>query len=159
LALENPNTNVYSIESDKNWLNYMRTYKIIHDAEQSKRLTFFPIYIGKIKNWGYPINDKYKKNYPNYSSDIFKKIDTNIIDTCLIDGRFRVACAIQVIVNCRNIKYLMIHDYTFRQYYHIIEEFLDIYETCDTLAIFRKKENLNSDKLVGLYDKYKYIKD
>lgn len=159
LALENSNTNVFSVESDQKWLDYLLSYKIINIAQRTQRLKFYPINIGEIRDWGYPINDDLKENYPNYSAEIFEKIDCKSIDTCLIDGRFRVACAIQTIINCPNIKYLMIHDYTFREYYHIIEEFLDIVDTTDTLVIFVKKSEIKTDKLNKLYEKYKYVKE
>ncbi len=53
----------------------------------------------------------------------------------------------------------MIHDYTFREYYHIIEEFLDIVETTDTLVIFGKKTEIDIGKLNQLYEEYKVIVD
>ncbi len=93
------------------------------------------------------------------AAQIFENIDCDAIDTCLIDGRFRVACAIQTILKCQNIKFLMIHDYTFREYYHIIEEFLDIVEIIDTLAIFEVKLDVDTEKLKQLYEEYKYIKE
>ena len=35
-------------------------------------------------------------------------------------------------------------DYTFREYYHILEEFLEIIETKDTLVIFEIKNNVQN---------------
>ena len=77
----------------------------------------------------------------------------------LIDGRFRVACALATIMNCKKSTKIMIHDYTFRQYYHILEEFLDIVETIDTLVVFKIKNNVDMKKVEELYNEYKYVKE
>ena len=156
LALENSNANVFSVESDKKWLDYLLSYKIINNAQRAQRLKFYPINIGEIKGWGYPVNDNLQENYPNYSAEVFRKIDCDKIDTVLIDGRFRVACTIQAVLNCSNIKYILIHDYIDREFYHTVEEFLDKIETIDTLAVFKVKENIDYEKLKKLYDECKY---
>ena len=59
LALENSKTNIFSVESDTNWLDYLRSYKNIRESEQAGRLAFYPIFIGKVKKWGFPTDDEY----------------------------------------------------------------------------------------------------
>lgn len=159
LALMNSNTNIYSVESDPNWLDYLRSYNIIRTAEANNKLHFQHIDIGQTKEWGYPVNDDKKCNYPEYSNTIFEKIKDIDIDLVFIDGRFRVACTIAAILNCKPDTYFMIHDYTLREYYHVIEEFLDIVEQQDTLVVFKAKPNIQPNRLHEVYEKYKYIKE
>ena len=97
--------------------------------------------------------------FPKYSSEIFEKIDKNSIDLVFIDGRFRVACVLQTIMNCSKHTKILIHDYTQRQFYHLIEEFLEVVEIVDTLAIFQIKDNIDKQKILDLYEKYKFVKE
>ena len=156
-AIKNSNTNIFSVESDEKWLDYLRSYKVIYETEQTKRLQFFPIYIGPTKEWGYPVNDDYKDNFPKYSSEVFSKINNDKIDTILIDGRFRVACTLQSILNCKNTKYIIIHDYPNREYYHVLEKFMDIVEVVDKLAIFKIHKKISSKDIENMYEEYKFV--
>ena len=147
LALINSNIKIYSVESDENWLNYLRSYSIVRKNE-GERLEFYHINIGKVGKWGYPINSDMKDNYPNYSMSVFNKINSSDIDLVFIDGRFRVACALAVILNCSNDATMLIHDYTCRENYHVIEEFVDKIEIVDTLAVFKIKSNKKQSQIV-----------
>ena len=153
----NTQTEIYSVESDANWIDYLKSYKAIYNATKSGKLNFSYVNIGKTKEWGYPVDDSMQDNYPTYSSEIFKKIPSvQDVDLVFVDGRFRVACALQTILNCSKNTKIMVHDYTFREYYHIIEQFLDIVKVVDTLAIFKIKEDINIEYVKELYEQYKY---
>ena len=159
IAINSPKTKVVSVESDPNWINYLMSYNAISNAIEKQKLDIKYINIGKTKEWGYPINDELKENYPKYSNEIFNHIKKEEIDLVLIDGRFRVACALATIMNCSKNTKIMIHDYTFREYYHVLEEFLEIIETKDTLVIFEIKNNVDMKKVQKLYEEYKFIKE
>lgn len=158
-ALENSNANIYSIESDSRWLDYLRSFKIIRDAENIQKLNFFDIFIGKIKYWGYPEDDTYINYYPQYSRKVFENINVDEIDICFVNGRFRVACALQTLLNCSKLEYLLIHDYPDRNNYHVIEKFFDVVEAIDTLYVFRKKKYINYLEIEKLYEEYKFVKE
>lgn len=80
------------------------------------------------------------------------------IDTIFIDGRFRVACALSALLHCQN-STIMIHDFFNRQQYHIVLEFLDMIEECETLGVFKPKKRLNKANLQTLLKQYAYIVD
>ena len=157
IALNSPKTTIYSVESDNAWIDYLKSYNLVSGAIEAEKLEIRHIDIGKTKEWGYPINDDKKENYPNYSAEIFERIEKDKIDLVFVDGRFRVACVLSSIINCKNTTKIMIHDYTFREFYHVIEEFLDCVEIADTLAIFSIKENVDKNRVQEMYEKYKYV--
>ena len=159
LALINSVPDIYSVESDADWIEYLRTYKIIQNAEQNEQLKFHHVDIGKTKEWGYPADDSKRDNYGLYSSDIFNTIKNTDIDLVFIDGRFRVACAISAIMNCNSDIRIILHDYTIREYYKTIEKFLDIVESADTLVVFKPKTDLSKTELNEIYEQYKYVKE
>ena len=158
LALFSKNTkNIISIESDENWLNYLREWKIIKNSEINKRLLFKCVNIGPIGEYGVPTDESSKNLFPDYSSLIFKEnYFNNNYDTVFIDGRFRVACALQTILNCPKTTKILIHDFSNREEYHFILKYLDIIEVMDTLCLFKIKDNINFDDVQKDYEIYKY---
>lgn len=159
IVLRTTKANVVSIESDINWINHMRDNKTIFEEEQFCRLKFVHIDIGEISSMGMPKDKSKIETYPKYSEEIFKILDKNKIDkidTILIDGRFRVACTLNTILNCNKNTKIIIHDFFNREEYHIVLNYLDIIEKADTLGIFKLKENINKDEISKLIEQYKY---
>lgn len=144
--------NILSVESDKNWIKHLETFDVI--TQNKERLNFLHIDIGKTGDWGMPVEMDKKELWPNFSEQPFKsKKDWDVI---LIDGRFRVACALQAILNSKkNVKILM-HDFNNRPEYHDILRFLDIVDTADTMCMFKIKDNYDKQAVVDLYNTFKY---
>ena len=157
-ALQKSNTKVYCIESSKDWISMMREYWWIRSME-TERLAVYHVDIGPPKEWGIPSSEESKELFPNYSGIIYNMIPKKNIDTILIDGRFRVACALKAILECNSNSNLqiLIHDFSIRPNYHIVLEYLDEVETADTLSVFKIKEKLDYDLVREAYEKYKYL--
>ena len=158
MVLNITNANIISIEGDPNWIEYMRNNNTIFEAEQTSRLKFYYIDIGKVGYWSRPIDNSAEELYPNYSKYVFTKLnkdEINDIDTILIDGRFRVACALNSIFYCRNAK-IIIHDFFNREYYNILLNYLDIIEKVDTLGGFKIKKDINFYEVEKLINEYAY---
>ena len=156
LFLENsgPKSKMYAIESDSKWITFLKRWRVIRRNMHERRLEFKYVDIGEVGSFGTPINMKRKDDWNNYSnSDALWK--DNSFDTVLIDGRFRVACAANVALNCNNECKILIHDYTFRKEYHVVEEFLDLVKVTDTLCEFRIKKNIDYDITKKIYESYK----
>lgn len=159
-SLINSNVNITSIDTNKPWISFIKKYRIIRN-NLGKRLNIHFVDIGPTKYWGYPVNEDSREKFPDFSSKIFQINPEQNYDLALIDGRFRVACTMQVILNCRkneNLK-ILIHDYSLREEYKIVEKFLDVLEKEKTLFVFRIKENVNPEEVAEYYEKYKYIAD
>ncbi|MGI0439399.1 hypothetical protein ACRE1S_02540 [Helicobacter himalayensis] len=141
--------NVTSIESDKNFIKHLLRNELLFRASKSNELNSLKLVhidIGKVKEWGMPIDDGKKKNYPLYSQYIFNHLnqkDIENIDTIFVDGRFRVACTLCAILHCKSDVLIIIHDFWEREYYHIVLDFLECIDRVETLGIFRiKKQHL-----------------
>ena len=132
-------------------------WKLIADNVNKERLNLLRIDIGEVGEWGVPLNEQKKDFYPNYSSMVFK--DKQDFDLVFVDGRFRVACVCSSIIHCNQNTKILIHDFNNRPYYNKIIEFLDFVDTCDTLAEFKIKENIDKQKLLELYEESKFIYD
>lgn len=126
----------------------------MNEAIQSQRLTFEFIDIGKVGEWGVPIEDCKKSLFPNYSTQVFDSHKN--FDIVFIDGRFRLACLAQTLLHCSKDTKILMHDFNNRAFYHQILEFVDIVDTCDTLAEFKIKKDIDKQRLLEFYNEYKY---
>jgi hypothetical protein len=65
----------------------------------------------------------------------------SVPDLALIDGRFRVACAITaLLMGCNRV---MVHDFSFRPHYDPMLEFFEVQEAVDTLVLLRPKRKFD----------------
>lgn len=150
-----------SVESDPNWISFLKNWKVISNACEDKKLYFEYVDIGRTGAWGIPVDDNAKKNFPDYSSKVFKHeyVKNNAYDLVFIDGRFRVACLLQTILNVPFTTKIMIHDFCNRPEYHVVLKYIDIIEPIDTLCLFKIKDGFNKNDVISDYQKYKLIYD
>jgi len=152
LAYVTPNIEkIISIDSDYNWVQNVKSFETLKSAK-GKRIELNYIDIGKIGNWGFPLS--INSNISNYSKQIFQKYE-NDYDFVFIDGISRVACALQVILNCKSDIKILIHDFNYRPYYHILYKYLDIIYAIDSFALFSIKNDIDLNEINQDYEKYK----
>ena len=158
--LQKSKAKIYSVESSSDWIDYLCKYFIIRNARE-KRLFFHHVDIGQTKGWGYPVSKESIELFPNYSNSIFNTLDAGKIDTVLIDGRFRVACVLSVILNITSNKNttILIHDFWNREKYHRVLKYLIEVDKVDTLGVFKIKSNVDLDLVKQDYEIYKHIPD
>ena len=156
LTLKSTDAKVVCVEGDINWINFMRMNYFIYEQELLCRLKFYFVYIGKIRDTSYPIDDSEYDKYPNYSSKVFEDIEKEKIDTVFIDGRFRVSCALQSIINLNKNVIIIIHDFFDRNYYHVLLNYLECINQADTLGVFKIKENIDYNEIKELIKQYQY---
>lgn len=159
-TLQKSKTKIHSVESSLEWINYMSKYLIINSA-LDKRLFFHYVDIGATKEWGHPVSNDSKDLFPKYSQDIFRSLDLKKLDTVFIDGRFRVACLLSVILNTPSTAgpIILFHDFWNREKFHVVLKYVTEIERVDTLGVFRIKEDLDLSLVQEDYDIYKYNPD
>ncbi|MDP2904347.1 MAG: hypothetical protein Q8N96_14775 [Methylovulum sp.] len=144
-----------SVESSESYINEnLKHHPAISDALSAGKLLFHVIDIGKTSLWGYPTGFCKKHQWPNYSLSIFSRKSEH--DLVLIDGRFRVACTLNCILNTPSNCKIIIHDFWNRSDYHIVLPFLETKAKADTLGLFAKKEGIDHRKIKSLIEKYQY---
>ena len=121
----------YSVESDAKWHEKLKQNGIVANyitVDLNSSVFGYPGK-GTISQW-----KKYIEAYkPEYDADII-----------FIDGRFRVACALDIFNKIKNETIVLIHDYTLRKEYHILEKFYIKVKTWDSLVLFLKNPEVNS---------------
>lgn len=136
-VLENTDAQITCVDTSQEWLN------TIPDNE---RLTKIYVDVGPLKNWGYPINDSMKHNWPNY----YKAFNGDA-DVILIDGRFRVSCFLNVLNRAKSGTVIIFDDYVNREHYHGVETCIKPNKICGRQAIFIKKDEVASEELIDIY--------
>jgi hypothetical protein len=159
---------LYSIESDRCWLQKLESYSAIKEALRSRRLTFLYANIGPTKEWGYPEGEysiplranglhPYGLFYSNYYWAPWEFLPKNA-DCILVDGRFRVACCLMSAIMTMNDKCdFIVHDYSDRPHYHIIEKFFDEQEKAGSLSVFKKKCEFDIQSAMITLSEYIYV--
>lgn len=137
---------IYSVESDSTWIDTLEKNNI-------EKVTFHYIDIGASPgSWGYPQGEGLKKNWANYSEVIYDLPSPP--DLVLVDGRFRVACALKAYRVLSPTTPLLVHDYIGRSHYTSIEKFYNKDEVTGTLTRFSKKSDIDFDELDKAIEKY-----
>jgi hypothetical protein len=137
--------NIISVESDKTWFNKLK--KIINNP----RFLYNYIELNALPNtFGYPNNTNFNMNalYPSVI-DKYKNIKFDLI---LIDGRFRVACALICFKYIDNNCILIVDDMTDRPYYNEIYNYYNKIDGAGRMVVFKKKDTLEpSSNLINKY--------
>ena len=137
------NLKAYSVESDIKWHNKLRNEGI--------NVNYLTVDL-KSTGMGYPGKNTSVKDWKKYIQSYKSEYNADII---LIDGRFRVACALDIFSKIKYDTLVLIHDYD-RPYYHIIENYYIKIREWKTLAAFFKNPNVSSIP-ENIYNKYIYI--
>ena len=153
LASEMPGKTIYSVESSRVWTKMMRRW---FEKEQPVSMpTMQHVNIGPTGKWGTPKDGSAYQRYHQYPLSIWDTEGFQHPDVILVDGRFRVACALTAMMRCTKKTTLLFDDYEGRKGYHGIEEFLKKEEVVGNMARFSvKKSALPRDqltKIIGMF--------
>ena len=150
---------VWSVESDPGWVADLRARPDIRHAESVGRLHLLAADIGPTGDFGMPAGEGSSALWPGYYEQVWKDPATHSADLVLIDGRFRVSCALEAIVQCRPHTILLFHDFWNRPVYHPVLAFTDWLGSCDSLAILRRKQVLDVEKLDAVRAAHRFNPD
>ena len=131
-----------SVESDREWINRMLlSNSTLREWAKARRWSPFHVEIGATGEWGFPLSHKPDVAWLNYHQFIWDAVDASKLDFVLVDGRFRVACTLQLLLRTREkTPLIMVHDFSPREYYHVLLKFFDVIEQADTAVILEPKE-------------------
>ncbi|WP_371036912.1 MULTISPECIES: hypothetical protein [unclassified Rhodosalinus] len=134
LAAGMPGKTVFSVESDKAWAESMQA--VLEAGEYPATVRLHHVDIGPTGKWGRPADGAGFRRYHRYPVSVWERPDFVQPDLVLIDGRFRLACALTTMLLTTRPLTLLFDDYVNRRAYHAIERFLDVAETRGRMARF-----------------------
>lgn len=128
-------TSVVSIDSSAAWIDKIAKTCAAKDTKIVPRLIH--VDVGPVGDWGYPKDPNTSARWPNYYEEIWQEPDMAETDLFLVDGRFRVACFMNIALNCELGSVIMIHDFMSRARYHVIKQVAQQIAVSGELAVFR----------------------
>ncbi|XWV24949.1 hypothetical protein QJ856_gp0832 [Tupanvirus deep ocean] len=130
---------IYSVESDNFWINKLYEHGI---PRKNNKLNIIYVNIkAKPNSYGFPGEKSTYDDWIKYSR-AFTNLDPLIkkqVDLILIDGRFRVACALNLFNEINENTVIAFDDFFNREHYHIVLEYYDVVERVGRMAFFKKK--------------------
>lgn len=132
---------IYSVESDNAWHNKLKS-----QLKKYNHIKYLYCDLETPGNeWGYPgknCSNIKKKDYSNSIHQLTSE-QKKKIDLILIDGRFRVACALKSFNIMSDNCVLAFDDFMTRPQYHVILDYFDIIEKSPSnlMVMLKKKKN------------------
>jgi hypothetical protein len=127
---------IVSVDSDLVWVRKLAEHELLEPYVSSGTLTIHHADIGPTIEWGHPRDVSKITEWPNYWREPWRWIDSEIVDLVYIDGRFRVACALNSILQGNRNMTMVIHDFWSRSHYHLLLKHLNSACRADTLGVF-----------------------
>ena len=148
-----------TVEADETWIDEMKmTSDEVKHRMENNTIQFYVIDINCDSTfWSYPKDVSKKDEWSKYPSALTNYIRTHGMypDFILVDGRFRVACVVKVLMELHDSQPIIaIHDYADRECYHVVEEFMDVLEQVDSLVVFRARKDIDLGYLKYMYDHF-----
>lgn len=143
LAAEVPGIKLIGIDSHPDWIAKCRQDPRIAALNADRRLKLFHVDIGPVGNWGIPTDPASARKWPAYSLDVWSKLGSWKPDFVFIDGRFRLSCALQSVINLPQARYICMHDFWSRDHYAPILDFVEVIDRVGELGVFRPKPDLD----------------
>jgi hypothetical protein len=155
------NTRFMVVDSDSFFLKAVKNKIEASGLYDSSLQKYIYADIGLTGEWGCPVftfkTSKRLAKWACYPNCPWGEISTGLSpDLILVDGRFRVACALTTIKNlCHTTGWvLLVDDYLMRHYYQEIERFAILEKMLGSMAVFTHKPNIDMlelDKALSSY--------
>lgn len=149
-----------SVDSDPFFLGAVKK-KIasLGETVDISKITLIHADIGLTQGWGVPVfhskSEKRLKKWRTYPLSPWNSGDDSFCpDLVLVDGRFRVACALASIraLQGRSDWELLVDDYEDRYFYKPIEQFASLTGMAGRMAIFKPRDSIDLDQLNNAFE-------
>lgn len=135
VAAEMPGKRIFSVESDRDWA--IRLQAEIDRRNLPSPATVYHADIGPTGDWGRPLGPEHWTRFHRYPLAIWDEPFFRQPDVVLIDGRFRPACLMTVLLRTQAPVTVLFDDYANRPRYHAVERFVAPQAMVGRMALFR----------------------
>lgn len=158
LAAGMPGKRVFSVESDRDWS--LRLQRRLEGGDLPSAATVHYVDIGPTGPWGRPVGPQAWQQFWRYPASVWDAPWFRHPDLVLIDGRFRTACFMTVLVRISRPVTILFDDYQTRPAYHGVERFCAPAEQVGRLARFQAVPGLvasaDFSQLLDLFNRTTY---
>lgn len=155
-AMEEGVQHLLSIETDPVWSKTALTTPGIREGVEAGRIEVRHVDVGPVAKMGRPQDPSRREDWPDFSTAPWAAYKDSPPDMVLIDGRFRVACTLQAVLNCPPSTTIVIHDFWDRPHYHVVLKYLDWHASADRMGVFTPRVGIDRAEVQATYEQYKY---
>lgn len=146
---------IVSIDSSIEWLTTVNNSKVWRESKS--KLTLGHVDIGPTAKWGRPTVTASNAKFHTYAAAISQFRGDH--DVVMVDGRFRVGCALLAIRYLSRNGVIVVHDFLKERGYHAVLKYLDVVNQVDTLVFLKPKRLLSLSALSNDIRRYAVIPD
>jgi hypothetical protein len=146
---------IIAVDSSGDWIKKVSD----HCANSVTRPLLLHANIGPIGGWGYPTDPASQPLWVGYQQGVFRALpQSREADFVMVDGRFRVACFAQAILNCSPATLIAVHDFTSRPHYHVIHDLAREIAVAQDMSIFLPRPGAR-DRAAAIWETYRNTPD
>ena len=127
-----PERPIFSVETDGAWIA-----KVQEALEDPENVSFIFADIGPTLQWGHPVNPPVPDVAARYHEKVWARFPIEKPGLCLVDGRFRVATALQALLHMALGSTILFHDFRDREHFTATTDFLGVDEYVDSMAVLK----------------------
>ena len=143
LLLEAGLPRLLSVDTDAAWLARVAADPRCGPAHAAGRLRLLHLDLGPVGAWGWPADSGSLARWPSYWRDPWETAGE--VDLVLVDGRFRVACALYGAPRLSPEGVLLVHDFWPRPAYRVpLLRHFDLMGSAGTLALLAPRRPLDA---------------
>lgn len=136
---------IVAVDSDKAWVDGVRENPEVAPRIADGSMAVLHADIGPTRDWGNPTSEDTARKWPNYIAVAWAEWGRRGVmpDLVFVDGRFRVACCLSVVVASAAGRppLTMLHDFDDeRPHYREVLDFFDLERLEGSLAFLRVRE-------------------
>lgn len=124
MAAEMPGTQVFSVESDRDWAEMMLRWFEANPPAPGSDAQVIWVDIGPTKEWGHPAKASKHLRFAQYPLAVWDMDGFAQPDVVLVDGRFRTGCVMATAFRTQKPVTVFVDDYARRKAYHRVEDFV-----------------------------------
>lgn len=160
---------IVAVESDPAWVAGVHSHPEIMPRLADGTLSVLHADIGPVAALGYPEGypqvSNHRELWPRYLSTAWAEISRRgyAPDLIYVDGRFRVACCLSIVVACKHQMgvgcqpSVMVHDINEdRPHYQEIFRFFDVHQSVNTLRVMHMKPEASVLEAMSLMLEYQF---
>jgi hypothetical protein len=132
---------VISVDSSVEWLGKVQV--ACESARSRLSPVLVPVDIGPVGEWGFPSDETTRDRWPHYHEGVWTLPGSTESSLFMVDGRFRVACFMQVLLRCRPGAIVLIHDFGDRPYYQAVREVAREVASVENISAFVAEPGLD----------------
>jgi hypothetical protein len=152
--------NLVSVESDRRFLRAVQ--RKLSAQPLGADTVLIHVNIGLTEHWGKPVFTKPTprrlRRWQKYAQAPWTYFRRRNLEPALIlvDGRFRVACALESLLNlsAENPCRILMDDYASRDHYKVVEEVADLIDMKGRMAVFQRRPNMDRERCKILVERH-----